>query len=81
MAATVEAAGDTLRTGQARNVFSAPYLGGIWGINVAGYIFHDYAVTDDGQRFVMLQGDQKEQIKDHATLVFNWFNELDQTLK
>jgi len=79
--ATVEVSGDTLRVGSARTVFEAPYLGGLFGINVSGYIFHDYTVTADGQRFVMLQGDQKDQVKDHVRIVLNWFDELERTLQ
>lgn len=29
----------------------------------------------------MLQGDEKDQIKDHVTLVFNWFDELERTAR
>ncbi len=52
------------------------FRGGIRGIAVGGYVFPDYAVSPDGQRFVMFPDEEDDVSKNDVTLVFNWFDEL-----
>ena len=77
---SVEAAGDSLSIGTPMAVVDGPFRGGMFGISVGGYIFGDYDVSPDGQRFVMFPEDADVAPKTHVTMVFNWFDELDKTL-
>jgi len=61
MAASVDAEGDELVFGEPRVLFKAPILG-----------FNDlYDVTSDGQRFLVLTGEQYRPTS--ATILLNWF--------
>jgi Tol biopolymer transport system component len=80
MVAEVETAGDSFRVGKARGLFDGTFRGGMFGISVFGYIFRDFDVTPDGQRFVMFPDDEDRASKTHVTMVFNWFDELSRTL-
>jgi hypothetical protein len=63
MAASVDADGDELVFGEPRSLFKAPILG-----------FNDlYDVTRDGQRFLILTGEQYRPTS--ATMLVNWFEE------
>ncbi len=78
MAASIEATGDSLRTGRPRPLFTGAFRGGIGGIGIAGSTFADYDVTRDGRRFVMFpQGATTgEERSGLVTLVAPWFDEL-----
>ena len=80
MVAAVEAVGDSFQVGKARTLFEGSFRGGMFGIRVGGFIFSDYAVTPDGQRFVMFPDTDEQAANTHVTLVFNWFDELEKTL-
>ena len=80
MVADVETAGQTFRVGKARELFDGAFRGGMFGITVFGYIFRDFDVAPDGQRFVMFPDDEDRASKNHVTMVFNWFDELSRTL-
>ena len=53
MVASIEALGDTLRTGKPRRAVTGAFRGGIGGLSIAGSNFADYDVSADGRRFVM----------------------------
>jgi serine/threonine-protein kinase len=80
MEVSVEATGDSLSIGTPKAVVDGPYRGGMIGISVGGYIFGDYDVSPDGERFVMFPEDTDVASKTHVTMVFNWFDELERTL-
>jgi len=80
MEVSVEASGDSLSIGTPEAAVEGPFRGGMFGISVGGYIFGDYDVSPDGQRFVMFPEDTDVAPKTHVTMVFNWFDELDRTL-
>ncbi len=81
MVVSVESAGDSLRTGRPRTLFSGAFRGGVGGVSVAGSIFADYDVSRDGQHFVMfpqgtVTGDERAGL---VTLVAPWFEDLANT--
>ncbi len=80
MEVSVEAAGDSLSIGTPKAVVDGPFRGGMFGIAVGGYMFGDYDVSPDGERFVMFPEDTDVAPKTHVTMVFNWFDELERTL-
>jgi hypothetical protein len=80
MVASVESAGEALEVGKAREVFEGDFRGGMFGINIAGYLFVDYDVTPDGQRFVMFPGSDASAANTDVTMIFNWFEDLNRTL-
>ena len=80
MVAAVETEGPTFRVGKARSLFEGRFRGGLQGIAVAGFVFPDYHVAADGERFVMFPDDDDRMAKTQATFVFNWFDELKDTL-
>ena len=80
MVADVETEGPTFRVGKARSLFEGRFRGGLQGIAVAGFVFPDYHVAADGERFVMFPDDDDRMAKTQATFVFNWFDELEDTL-
>jgi len=80
MSAKVGSSGESFTVGKAETLFEGTFRGGMFGIAIGGYIFHDYAVSLDGQRFVMFPGRDEEDANTHATLYFNWFDELERTL-
>jgi len=78
MAASIEAVGDSLRTGRPRPLFTGSFRGGTGGIAIAGSTFADYDVTRDGKRFVMFPqgvatGEERAGL---VTLIAPWFDEL-----
>jgi serine/threonine-protein kinase len=81
MAVSIEAAGDGLRTGRARQLFSGSFRGGVGGVAIAGNTFADYDVTPDGQRFIMFPlGTAAGEVRAGlATFVSSWFDELRDT--
>ncbi len=80
MVAAVETAGDTFRVGKAKHLFDGSFRGGMYGITVFGYIFRDFDVAPDGNRFVMFPDDENRAAKTHVTVVFNWLDELERML-
>jgi serine/threonine-protein kinase len=79
MAAAIEPAGESLRTGKPRLLFAGPFRGGIGGLGIASNSFPDYDVSPDGQRFVMFPeaastGGERLGL---VTIVSNWFQDLD----
>ena len=83
MVADIETTGGSFRSGKVRQLFSGPFQGGPGGVSVAGLQFNDYAVTADGQKFVMFPDPQKAGRGDHAhvTLVTRWFDDLEHAAK
>jgi Tol biopolymer transport system component/tRNA A-37 threonylcarbamoyl transferase component Bud32 len=78
MAASIDVADNSLRTGKPRQLFSGAFRGGIGGIAIAGNTFADYDMTGDGQRFVMFPrgaatGEERAGI---VTVVSSWFDDL-----
>ena len=78
MAASVEAADGSLRTGKPHQLFTGAFRGGIGGIAIAGNTFADYDMTADGKRFVMFPrgaatGEERAGI---VTIVSSWFDDL-----
>ena len=41
----IEAKGDAFQVGKAQTLFEGTFRGGMFGINIGGYIFSDYAVS------------------------------------
>ena len=80
MSAKVDSSGESFGVGKAETLFEGTFRGGMFGIGIGGYIFHDYAVSLDGQRFVMFHGQDHEDANTHVTMHFNWFDELSKTL-
>ncbi|MEJ2085074.1 MAG: protein kinase, partial [Acidobacteriota bacterium] len=80
MAVEVDGTTNSFQVGKPRQVVAGEFRGGLRGIPVAGFIFADYDVSPDGERFVMFPGSEDELTQTHATLVFNWFDELEKTL-
>ncbi len=70
MAVPVEAADSSLRVGRAEVLFQGSY--------VSLPPFPSYAVTADGKRLILFQGDDRQGDFSitHLTLVFNWFDEV-----
>jgi Tol biopolymer transport system component len=80
MVASIEAQGDSLRTGKPVRLFTGSFRGGITGVSIGGNIFADYDVTPDGQRFVMFPATEVESTnRGMLTLVTPWFDELSRT--
>jgi Tol biopolymer transport system component len=80
MAASIEAAGDSLRTGKPTRLFTGAFRGGTTGIAIGGNTFADYDVSADGQRFVMFPtSDADSTGRGIVTLVTPWFDELTRT--
>jgi len=81
MVASIEATGDSLRTGRPRLLFTGAFRGGIGGTTVGGSTFADYDVSADGQRFVMfpIAATSEESRFGLITLVSPWFDDLRST--
>ena len=75
-AVEVEAAGDEFRAGRPEFLFGEIF-GGPQGVQVPGYLFFDYDVSADGERFVVFPR-RTEQDSGSATVhvVRGWFEEL-----
>ena len=78
MAASIEGAEGSLRTGKPRKLFAGAFRGGIGGVAIAGNTFADYDMSADGKRFVMFPrgaatGEERAGI---VTVVSSWFDDL-----
>ena len=60
-----------LNIGRPQVLFEAPYL-----LNAAGGAGANYDVTTDGQRFLMLKGNEQGPAATQINVVLNWFEEL-----
>ncbi len=78
MAVAVDTTGPSFRFDQAQPLFEAELSGGIQGRTAAGFVFPDYDVEGNGERFVMLRGIASEsQEEGWIRLYTNWFSELE----
>jgi serine/threonine-protein kinase len=77
MSVSVERDGDELRFGRPELLFGEIFAS-MTGVSVPGYLFYDYDVDADGERFVVFPrrsaADSEEGTTMHA--VTNWFEEL-----
>jgi serine/threonine-protein kinase len=76
--AEVDISGGTFRAGKPKILFEGAFQGGALGMSVGGFLFADYDVSPDGQRFVMfpnLRGERGSH--QHITLVTHWFDDLE----
>ncbi len=80
MAVTVDGSGQSFSVGKPKPVVEGEFLGGLFGVPVAGFIFADFDVTADGEDFIMFPGTEDQLSQTHTTMVFNWFDELKKTL-
>jgi hypothetical protein len=63
----------TLRIGKPHLLFENPYVSN----EINGAFSPNYAVTPDGQRFLMLRGSEETQAgSTQINVVLNWFEEL-----
>ncbi|HSN54817.1 MAG TPA: hypothetical protein VLT32_09090, partial [Candidatus Sulfomarinibacteraceae bacterium] len=76
MIVEVDGSGDTFDVGTPRKLFEGPFLGGSTGIAVGGYVFPDYTMSRDGERFVMFAGRDETSRPTSVRLVTSWFDEL-----
>ena len=76
MAVEVDGRGSTFKIGTPRPLFTGSFLGGTNGVAVGGFVFPDYTVTGDGERFVMFAGREETSRPTSVRLVTNWFDEL-----
>jgi len=76
MAVTVDGSGTNFQVGTPKKLFDGPFLGGLNGIAVGGFIFPDYTVSGDGERFVMFAGREETTRPTTVRLVTNWFDDL-----
>jgi serine/threonine-protein kinase len=80
MSASIEAVGDSIRTGKPTRLFAGAFRGGVTGISIGGNTFADYDVSADAQRFVMFPSTDAESTnRGVVTLVTQWFDELTRT--
>ena len=77
-AASIDAQGDSLRTGTPQRLFTGSFVGGVTGLATGGYVFADFEPAADGSRFVMFPKppDTQTVIGGVLTLVTNWFGDL-----
>ncbi len=76
MAVEIDGRGSNFEVGTPIKLFDGPFLGGTNGIDVGGFIFPDYTVSGDGERFVMFAGREETTRPTSVRLVTNWFDEL-----
>ncbi len=76
MAVDVDGRGTNFEVGTPKKLFDGPFLGGTNGIAVGGFVFPDYTVSGDGERFVMFAGREETSRPTSVRLVTNWFEEL-----
>jgi Tol biopolymer transport system component len=76
MAVEIDGSGENFRVGTPNELFNGPFLGGINGISVGGYVFPDYTAAADGSRFVMFSGNAQSSRATSIRIVTNWFAEL-----
>ena len=79
MVVPVDGKADTFRAGKAEPLITGSFRGNGQGISVGGYLFSSYDVAPDG-RFVMFPGEEESTGQTHATIVFNWLEDLQQSL-
>jgi serine/threonine-protein kinase len=80
MVASIEASGDSIRTGKPQRLFSGMFRGGTNGIAIGGNTLADYDVSPDGQRFIMFPtSDNAASTLAIVTLVTKWFDEKTQS--
>ena len=72
----VEAVGDEFRTGRPEFLFGEIF-GGPAGVRLPGYLFYDYDVSADGERFVVFPRRTEQGRSSSAVhVVSGWFEEL-----
>jgi hypothetical protein len=76
VAVDVNGSGTNFEVGTPRTLFTGPFLGGINGIAVGGFVFPDYTITSDGEHFVMFAGREETSRPTSVRLVTNWFDDL-----
>ncbi len=76
VAVDVNGSGTNFEVGTPRILFTGPFLGGINGIAVGGFVFPDYTITGDGEHFVMFAGREETSRPTSVRLVTNWFDDL-----
>ena len=80
MAASIEAAGDSVRSGKPARLFTGKFRGGVSGVTIGGSNLADYDVSADGQRFIMFPtSDTEFTNRGIVTLVTQWPDELTRT--
>jgi serine/threonine-protein kinase len=76
MAVTVQSDGQELVAGRAERLFGEMF-GNPFGVTVPGYVFYDYDVAPDGQRFVVFpRAAVSDSPEARAHIVTGWFEEL-----
>ena len=79
MVASAEAVGGSFQPGRPQLLFSGDYRGGTGGLVAGGLTLADYAVTPDGDRFVMFPATVEDSIGvTLVTLETGWFERLRQ---
>jgi serine/threonine-protein kinase len=76
MSVDIDGRGSNFKVGTPRKLFDGPFLGGMNGITVGGFIFPDYTVSGDGLHFVMFAGREETSRPTSVRLVTNWFADL-----
>ena len=80
MVASIDATGESIRTGKPQKLFTGPFRGGSAGISIGGNTLSDYDVSADGQRFIMFpSSDTTAGGRGVVTLVTTWFDEKTQS--
>ena len=80
MVASIEPAGDGIRTGKPHKLFTGSFRGGSTGISIGGNTLSDYDVSADGQRFIMFpSSDSTAGGRGVVTLVTKWYDEKTQS--
>jgi hypothetical protein len=75
-AVEVSAEGDEFRVGRPEFLFGEIF-GGPAGVQVPGYLFYDYDVSADGQRFVVFPRRTDDDTgNSNVHVVSGWFEEL-----
>jgi hypothetical protein len=68
--------GNDFRAGRAELLFGEIF-GAPWGVTVPGYLFYDYDVAPDGERFVVFpRAAADESPASRVHIVTGWFDEL-----
>ena len=79
MAVPVDGSGETFRAGKAEPLLTGAFRGNGRGITISSSLFLSYDVAPDG-RFIMFPGEEDGIGQTHATVVFNWLEDLQQKL-
>ena len=75
MAIDIEVEGEKLRAGRPSLLFGEMF-GSLVGVQVPGYLFYDYDVGVDGERFVVFPRRTEVEEGQEMHLVTGWFEEL-----